>query len=72
MLGGSSRTLPALRRGPSREQAVMYLLALAQEKPVFFNSVAALMKVTDAAANINKALPLVALCLDLNRLPVFL
>lgn len=43
-----SRAAP--RRGLSREQAVVYLLALAQEKPVFLNSVAALMKVTDAAA----------------------
>lgn len=45
-----SRTAPAPRRGLSREQAVVYLLALAQEKPVFLNSVAALKKVTDAAA----------------------
>lgn len=51
-----SRTVLALRQSQSREQAVVYLLALAQEKPVFLNSMAALMKVTDAAANINKAL----------------
>lgn len=47
-----SRTAPALRRDVSREQAMVYLLALAQEKPVILNSVAALMKVTDVAANI--------------------
>lgn len=51
-----SRTVPALRPGLSREQAVVYLLALAKQKPVFLNSVAALMKVTDADANINKTL----------------
>lgn len=56
-----SRTVPELRFAQSREQAVVYLLALAKEKPVFLNSVAALMKVTDAAANINKALSDVAL-----------
>lgn len=67
MLGGG-RTVPVLRRSLSREQAAVYLLALAQEKPVFLNSLTALMKVTDAAANINKAPPLVALRLDLNRL----
>lgn len=49
-----SRTVPALRRGQSREQAVLYLLALAQETPGFLNNVAALMKVTDASANINE------------------
>ena len=69
---GGSRAAPALRRSLSREQAVVYLLALAKEKPVLLNSMAALMKVTDAAANINKALPLVALWLDLNRLLMFL
>ncbi len=60
MLGGS-RNVPALRQAQSKEQAVVYLLALAKEKPAFLNSVAALMKVTDATANINKALPVVAL-----------
>lgn len=50
---GASRTM---RPGVSREQAMVYLLALAKEKPVILNRVAALMKVTDAAANINKAL----------------
>lgn len=65
---GGGRTVPALRRAQSREQAVVYLLALAKEKPAFLNSMAALMKVTDAAANINKAQPVVALWLHLNRL----
>lgn len=60
MLSGS-RTVPALTPGQSREQAMVYLLALGQEKPGFFNNVAALMKVTDAAANINEALPVVPL-----------
>lgn len=46
---------------------MVYLLTVAKEKPVFLNGVAALMKVTDAATNINKALPL-----DLNSLLVFL
>lgn len=64
---GASRTVPTLRRGLSREQAMVYLLALSKEKPVILNSVAALMKVTDAAANINKALRP-----DVNRLRVFL
>lgn len=45
------RTVPALRRGLSREQAMLYLLALAKEKPVLLNSVAALMKVTSNHTN---------------------
>lgn len=48
MLSGSSRTFPLLG-AQSREQAMVYLLALAREKPVFLNSMAALMKVTAAA-----------------------
>lgn len=48
--------MPALGRDVSREQAMVYLLTLAQEKPVILNSVAALMKVTDVAANIIPAL----------------
>lgn len=55
-----SRSVAALRRAQAREQAMLYLLALAQEKPVILTSVAALMKVTDATANINKALPAAA------------
>lgn len=58
---GGSRIPPVLGQSLSREQAVVYLLSLAQEKPAFLSSVAALMKVTNATANINKALPLVAL-----------
>lgn len=46
MLSGS-RTFPLLG-AQSREQAMVYLLALAREKPVFLNSMAALMKVTAA------------------------
>lgn len=45
-----------LRPGMSREQAMIYLLTLAEDKPVIVNRVAALMKVMAAAANINKAL----------------
>lgn len=48
MLSGSSRTSPLLG-AQRREQAMVYLLALAREKPVFLNSMAALMKVTAAA-----------------------
>lgn len=48
-----SRTFPLLG-AQSREQAVVYLLALAGEKPVFLNSMAALMKVT-AAADVHAA-----------------
>lgn len=62
-----SRTIPAVRPSLSREHTMVYLLTVAKEKPVFLNGVAALMKVTDAATNINKALPL-----DLNSLLVFL
>lgn len=53
---GGSRTVPALRRGQSREQAMLYVLSLARERPAFLNNVAALVKVTDTCANINKAL----------------
>lgn len=45
-----------LRPGVGREQAMIYLLALAKDKPVIVNRVAALIKVTTAAAYINKAL----------------
>lgn len=45
-----------LRPGVGREQAMIYLLALAKDKPVIVNRVAALIKVTAAAAYINKAL----------------
>lgn len=41
-----------LRPGVSRENAIFYLLALAKDKPVIVNRVAALMKVTTAASNI--------------------
>lgn len=50
---GAGKTL---KPGVSREQAIIYLLALAKDKPVIVNRVAALMKVTTAAANIDKAL----------------
>lgn len=50
---GAGKTL---RPGVSREQAMIYLLALAKDKPVIVNRVAALMKVTTAAANVNKTL----------------
>lgn len=50
-----SRTIPG-RRSQSREQALVYWQSLAQEKPLFLKSVAELMKVTQAAANINKGL----------------
>lgn len=50
---GAGRTL---RPAVSREQAMVYLLALAKDKPVIVNRVAALMKVTAAAANPRKAL----------------
>lgn len=52
---GAGKTL---KPGVSREQAIIYLLALAKDKPVIVNRVAALMKVTTAAANIDKALRL--------------
>lgn len=48
-LPGAGKTL---RPGVSREQAMIYLLALAKDKPVIVNRVAALMKVTAAATNI--------------------
>lgn len=50
----SRRTVRALRPGLCREQVMVYLLTLAQEKPLFVNSMTAVMKVTDAAA-INQA-----------------
>lgn len=55
MLSGSNRTFPLLG-AQSREQAMVYLLALAREKPVFLNNMAALMKVIHATANIKKAI----------------
>lgn len=45
---GAGRTL---RPAVSREQAMVYLLALAKDKPVIVNRVATLMKVMAAAAN---------------------
>ncbi|KAG7222446.1 hypothetical protein INR49_016250, partial [Caranx melampygus] len=44
VLGGNGGMVPALRRGQSREQAVVYMLALSREKPVFVSGVAALVK----------------------------
>lgn len=53
VLGGRGT---AARTGQGGGQAVAYLLALAEQKPVLLNNMAALMKVTDAAANITEAL----------------
>ncbi|KAG7240572.1 hypothetical protein INR49_026737 [Caranx melampygus] len=46
VLGGNGGMVPALRRGQSREQAVVYMLALSREKPVFVSGVAALVKLS--------------------------
>lgn len=45
---------------------------MAKRKPGYLNNMAALLKVTDAAANINEALPVVPLWIDLNSLWMFL
>lgn len=41
-----SRTIPVVRRGQSREQAMLHVLSMARDKPAFLNNMAALMKVT--------------------------
>ncbi|MEQ2220351.1 hypothetical protein ILYODFUR_004554 [Ilyodon furcidens] len=45
-----NRTTAAMGQAQARTRPLTSLLALVKEKPVFYNSVAALVKVTDAAA----------------------